>query len=415
MAAVLARAKSLDCNRRALRPRRLPRAELINGAAKPRARCSIAATRTRPSASPWPKPRRWACRRWCSRSAPRPERIDRRRHRRSSPSMTRALPPRRSRLLARRRAVAAEASGGAGAPARLELGRGRAHASRRSLAMTRLAPGDGGPGAWRRRGVLRAARGGAATRRRGAALAIRRDAPRARAPCAAPDCEVIELPFGGPLDFATRPRLRRALAELPPARRADLDEPRGNRALPARRFRACRRLGGYYDLKYYRSCDHLIANTRDIDRYIVRRGLAGGARALSAEFRRPPSAPAPVSRSELRHARGCAARAGAGPAPSQQGLRYPARSAWRARRAFIFGSPARAPSAMRSQQHAAALGIAGPRALPRLARGRPGAAGGVPTCWLSPSRHRAPGQCRASKPGRRACRSSRPPARARAR
>ena len=32
------------------------------------------------------------------------------------------------------------------------------------------------------------------------------------------------------------------------------------------------RLGGYYDLKYYRSCDHLIGNTPDIARYLGEEG-----------------------------------------------------------------------------------------------------------------------------------------------
>ena len=32
------------------------------------------------------------------------------------------------------------------------------------------------------------------------------------------------------------------------------------------------RLGGYYDLKYYRHCDHLIGNTRDIVTYVRRHG-----------------------------------------------------------------------------------------------------------------------------------------------
>jgi glycosyltransferase involved in cell wall biosynthesis len=32
------------------------------------------------------------------------------------------------------------------------------------------------------------------------------------------------------------------------------------------------RLGGYYDLKYYRRCDHLIGNTRDIVDYLVGQG-----------------------------------------------------------------------------------------------------------------------------------------------
>ena len=36
------------------------------------------------------------------------------------------------------------------------------------------------------------------------------------------------------------------------------------------------RLGGYYDLKYYRSCDHLIGNTPDIVRYLVEEGCWKG-------------------------------------------------------------------------------------------------------------------------------------------
>jgi glycosyltransferase involved in cell wall biosynthesis len=34
----------------------------------------------------------------------------------------------------------------------------------------------------------------------------------------------------------------------------------------------CGRLGGYYDLKYYRTCDHLIGNTPDIVSYLVDKG-----------------------------------------------------------------------------------------------------------------------------------------------
>ena len=33
-----------------------------------------------------------------------------------------------------------------------------------------------------------------------------------------------------------------------------------------------RTLGGYYDLKYYRHCDHLIGNTADIKRYLIDQG-----------------------------------------------------------------------------------------------------------------------------------------------
>ncbi len=47
---------------------------------------------------------------------------------------------------------------------------------------------------------------------------------------------------------------------------------RGAAACPRGAFVHIGRLGGYYDLKYYRTCDHLIGNTEDIVRYLVDRG-----------------------------------------------------------------------------------------------------------------------------------------------
>ncbi len=84
------------------------------------------------------------------------------------------------------------------------------------------------------------------------------------------------LAFGGPLDLATPWRLSRlfgtfdadvalafmsrAAAKLPP------------KAWCARAPVYVGRLGGYYDLKYYRRCDRLIANTADIRDWIVASG-----------------------------------------------------------------------------------------------------------------------------------------------
>ncbi len=105
-------------------------------------------------------------------------------------------------------------------------------------------------------------------------LAIRRDAKRA-AILRAGGVDVIELPFGGWLDFATRPALRRAIATFRPAvvltwmNRASALCPAPGGAAP---FVQVGRLGGYYDLKYYRGCRHLIANTEDILRHIVDQG-----------------------------------------------------------------------------------------------------------------------------------------------
>lgn len=80
-----------------------------------------------------------------------------------------------------------------------------------------------------------------------------------------------QLPFGGRLDFRTRFGLRREIAAFRP----DIVMTWMNRATrfcPSGRFIHVGRLGGYYDLKYYRHCDHLIGNTQDIVDYVVRQG-----------------------------------------------------------------------------------------------------------------------------------------------
>jgi glycosyltransferase involved in cell wall biosynthesis len=83
--------------------------------------------------------------------------------------------------------------------------------------------------------------------------------------------EPVTLPFGGWLDFTTRPSFRRIVAEYKPRvvlswmNRATSLCPRGD-------FVHVARLGGYYDLKHYRRCDHLVANTRGIVAYILAQG-----------------------------------------------------------------------------------------------------------------------------------------------
>ncbi len=77
--------------------------------------------------------------------------------------------------------------------------------------------------------------------------------------------------FGGPLDRLTRPRIRRELAVFG----ADLAIAWMSRAaahLPLGRWVTAGRLGGYYDLKYYRNCRHLIGNTRGIVAWIKTQG-----------------------------------------------------------------------------------------------------------------------------------------------
>jgi glycosyltransferase involved in cell wall biosynthesis len=99
---------------------------------------------------------------------------------------------------------------------------------------------------------------------------IRRDAGRA-ARLRDAGLPPVELAFGGALDVLTKPRLRRALQDFKPdlvmawMQRAARFTPQGPWVLVGR-------FGGYYDLKYFRHCDHLVANTHDL------------VRAISAEY-----------------------------------------------------------------------------------------------------------------------------------
>lgn len=80
--------------------------------------------------------------------------------------------------------------------------------------------------------------------------------------------EPIQLPFGGMLDRRTGRVLKQEIKALQPEivmtwmNRATKFCPRGD-------FTHVARLGGYYDLKYYRHCDHLVGNTEDIVKHIT--------------------------------------------------------------------------------------------------------------------------------------------------
>jgi len=101
-------------------------------------------------------------------------------------------------------------------------------------------------------------------------LIIRQDAERA-ATLRASGLSPIELPFGGMLDFRTRFGMRRIFHAYRPQVVLSWMS-RATRLCPRGDFVHVGRLGGYYDLKYYGRCDHLIGNTRDIVSYLARSG-----------------------------------------------------------------------------------------------------------------------------------------------
>ena len=99
---------------------------------------------------------------------------------------------------------------------------------------------------------------------------IRRNPARAQSLCEA-GVAVDELAFGGFFDLATRLRFQREIAAWRPNIVLTWMS-RATRLCPRGDFVHVGRLGGYYDLKYYRRCDQLIANTRAILDYAVGNG-----------------------------------------------------------------------------------------------------------------------------------------------
>jgi glycosyltransferase involved in cell wall biosynthesis len=85
--------------------------------------------------------------------------------------------------------------------------------------------------------------------------------------------DVVELPFGGAFDLRTRMGFKKAVAEFKPAivltwmnRATKFCPP----STEKNAFVHAGRLGGYYDIKYYQRCQHLIGNTKDIVQYLVK-------------------------------------------------------------------------------------------------------------------------------------------------
>ncbi len=99
---------------------------------------------------------------------------------------------------------------------------------------------------------------------------IRRHPARAQALRAA-GLAPVELAFGGPFDCLTRPRLARFLQGFSPQVVMSWMN-RAARFTPTGPWVRVGRLGGYYDLAYWRGFDHLVANTRGLVSWITGQG-----------------------------------------------------------------------------------------------------------------------------------------------
>ncbi|HSV28717.1 MAG TPA: glycosyltransferase [Candidatus Omnitrophota bacterium] len=98
-----------------------------------------------------------------------------------------------------------------------------------------------------------------------------RDNPRRAAHLRQAGVNVIELPFGGVLDLKTRFGFKRVVKDFAP-RIVLTWMNRATKFCPQGDFIHVGRLGGYYDLKYYRHCKQLIGNTKDICDWVIGQG-----------------------------------------------------------------------------------------------------------------------------------------------
>jgi len=115
--------------------------------------------------------------------------------------------------------------------------------------------------------------------------------------------KALEVPalvsgFGGPLDILTRPRVAH-FARQTEVRLALAWMNRAARHTPKGPWARIGRLGGYYNLKYYKGFDALVANTEDIADWIVRQGWPAGRVHFIPNFAAAPEGEDRVDRASL--------------------------------------------------------------------------------------------------------------------
>jgi glycosyltransferase involved in cell wall biosynthesis len=109
---------------------------------------------------------------------------------------------------------------------------------------------------------------------------------------------VRTLPFGGPIDILTRTAAA-GYARIQGAKLCLAWMNRAARHTPKGPWARIGRLGGYYNLKYYKGFDELVANTEDIAEWIVSQGWPAGRVRCIPNFAAEPADTAPVPRASL--------------------------------------------------------------------------------------------------------------------
>ncbi|WP_309643484.1 glycosyltransferase [Phenylobacterium sp.] len=104
--------------------------------------------------------------------------------------------------------------------------------------------------------------------------------------------------FGGPIDILTKPKLA-GFSRKHDVKLALAWMNRAARHTPKGPWARVGRLGGYYNLKYYRGFDELVANTEDIAEWVVGQGWPAGKVRHIPNFAEAPAEAAPAQRATL--------------------------------------------------------------------------------------------------------------------
>jgi glycosyltransferase involved in cell wall biosynthesis len=99
------------------------------------------------------------------------------------------------------------------------------------------------------------------------------------------------VPFDGFFDFTTKNAVRRA-AQVAHSEIVMAFAGRAASFVPRGDYTVIGRLGGYYNLKNFRSCDYLVCNAPDLVRYVVDGGWAASKTFLIPNFPSVPDEPA---------------------------------------------------------------------------------------------------------------------------
>ncbi|KQW72960.1 glycosyl transferase [Phenylobacterium sp. Root77] len=104
--------------------------------------------------------------------------------------------------------------------------------------------------------------------------------------------------FGGPIDILTKPKLK-TFATRSEVKLALAWMNRAARHTPAGPWARVGRLGGYYNIKYYKGFEELVANTEDIAEWVVGQGWPAGKVRYIPNFALAPPDTAPANRADL--------------------------------------------------------------------------------------------------------------------